>query len=116
METITPKRRGRPRKNPLVPVPAVEGADETGVDDSGRELGTEPAGRTEQAEIVIRPTEGVDEFLGRVDLWQAQNIDARVSAATFPGADKQHSNVFNGFMVTNGPAGVTLSTGETIEI
>ena len=116
MEAITPKRRGRPRKDSPIPVPAVEGADETGVDDSGREHGGEAAGRTEPAEVVIRAPEGLDEFLGRVDRWQAAHIDARVSAATFPGADRLHVNVFNGFRVANGPAGVTLSTGETLEI
>ena len=53
--------------------------------------------------------------MGRVDRWQAVHIDARVTAATFPNADKTHVNVFNGFRVTNGNPGVTLSTGEAIE-
>ena len=116
METITRKGPGRPRKNPPRPEPAVEGADETGVDGAGREPSPEAAGRTEPAEVVIRAPEGLDEFLGRVDRWQAQNLEARIVGATFPGADRMHQNVFNGFRVTPGANSVTLSTGETIEI
>lgn len=116
MEKITGKRRGRPRKNILSPEPAIEGADEAGIDGAGRQHGAAPDGGNEQAKVVVREVEGLDDFLGRVDAWQALNLEARVCSARFPSADKSHVNVFNGFKVTDGPAGVTLATGETIDI
>jgi hypothetical protein len=98
-----PKRRGRPPK----PKPAIEGAEF-----DGQPVAVDQA----PASAAVEPSEGLDAFLARVDAWQHANHSRRIGAATFPGADKLHSNVFNGFMVTHGPAGVTLSTGETIEI
>ena len=58
----------------------------------------------------------MDRFLARLDVWQQIHPHERITSASFPGADKIHSNTFNGYPVTDGEPSAKLASGQALQI
>lgn len=114
METVTPTRRGRPRKTAPVPNNAPEGEDAPNVDIRNGEAG---GTGLEAQEELVRQGEGVDfgkfvEFIKKIN-----SHSYRVSCVFHPdGGEVIHTENLGNIRSETGEVGYQLNTGEIIKI